>query len=113
MSFQPTLNSTSPWGKVQHLSILAPGIVSVSTASHGGIWLSPDRERRIPPAGHAIARQYAPAQWYEEDCDACIVAVCFAAELSPEFVAHAREHVAADPRMAPIRPLLTREGGVL
>ena len=35
---------------------------SVSTASHGGIWLAPNMRERIPPP-------FNRAGWYEEDCE--------------------------------------------
>jgi hypothetical protein len=55
--------------------------------------VSPEREAKIPPALKAVARQYAPAQWYEEDCDAYIVGFVFAAELEatkPDCVKYAK-----------------------
>ena len=30
----------TPWGSVQNAEELAPGIISYSTASHGGIWIT-------------------------------------------------------------------------
>lgn len=101
----PAEKSGSPWGSVQSCHTLAPGIVSVSTAGHGGIWISRGREAQIPANVRAIARQYAPAQWYEEDCDVTIVALWFAAELEPtepKFVFHCRQYAAVDPRMRPL-----------
>lgn len=60
--------SRTPWGEAQHVTHPAPGIVSVSTAGHGGIKLSPERNRAVPPA----LRQ--ASGWYEEDCESHIVA---------------------------------------
>jgi hypothetical protein len=91
----PAVGGSSPWGRIDFVTVLAPGIVSVSTPSHGGIWLAPDRESTIPAALRAVGHQYAPAPWYEEDIDVCIVAVWFADELSAAgqtaFVEHCRK----------------------
>ncbi len=39
---------TSPWGVIQDKRELAPGIWQVSTASHGGIKLSRERNAAMP-----------------------------------------------------------------
>lgn len=44
------------------------GVVSVSTASHGGVWLSEDRLQQMP------ADERTADGWYEEDCEAAFVA---------------------------------------
>ena len=58
----------SPWGKIQHVTVLAPGAWSVSTAGHGGIKLDAARNRKVP----ALVR--GERGWYEEDCDWAIPA---------------------------------------
>ncbi len=60
------VGSRTPWGTADYVSHMAPGIVSVSTPGHGGVKLSPERNRRIPPA----LRQ--SSGWYEEDCEVYI-----------------------------------------
>ena len=42
MNTQNRFNSrmSTPWGRIQDYHIIADGVVSVSTAGHGGIWLS-------------------------------------------------------------------------
>ena len=55
--------SHTPWGAAQDVTELAPGIVSVSTASHGGIKVCSTMNKRIP----AVFR--CADGWYEEDCD--------------------------------------------
>jgi hypothetical protein len=69
-----SIPKTTPWGEPQTTEILAPGIVLFTTASHGGIWLSPERNAQVPLklkrgsfCGNGLAG------WYEEDCDAAIV----------------------------------------
>lgn len=54
--------STSIWGAVQQADQLAPGVWSVMTASHGGIILSDQRQRAMPPALQIESGSY------EEDC---------------------------------------------
>ena len=65
---------TSPWGKVQFCEQIAEGIVSVSTAGHGGLKLSAKRNNQIPEE----ARIHTG--WYEEDCEWAIVALVFPEE---------------------------------
>lgn len=79
----PVEGGRSPWGSIQSVEEIAEGIVSVTTAGHGGIWLAPALEAKVPAGLRALARQYAPSQWYEEDCDAYIVGFVFADKLEP------------------------------
>lgn len=58
--------SRTPWGSAQYVDHLAPGIAVVSTAGHGGVKLSRERNRRIPTP---LRRD---GGWYEEDCEAGI-----------------------------------------
>lgn len=60
--------SRTPWGTADWVSHVAPGAVQVSTAGHGGIKLSPERNKMIPTA---LRNAFG---WYEEDCEAGIVA---------------------------------------
>jgi hypothetical protein len=60
------VGSRTPWGTADWVTPMAPGIVSVSTPGHGGVKLSPERNRKIP-----IALRQASG-WYEEDCDVYI-----------------------------------------
>jgi hypothetical protein len=59
--------SRTPWGSAQWVSHTAPGIVQASTAGHGGVKLSKERNKTIPPALRTSSG------WYEEDCEAAIV----------------------------------------
>lgn len=61
-------SASSPWGAVQTSDELAPGVLAVSTAGHGGLKLSAERNRAVHPA----LRQ--SNGWYEEDDEANIVA---------------------------------------
>lgn len=73
--------SRSPWGTVDNVDLVAPGITFASTPGHGGLKLSKERNRAIP----------APLRnsdgWYEEDCDFQIVVMSFPdafPQLNPE-----------------------------
>jgi len=93
---EPYKNGPSPWGPIQEIKELAPGIIRVYTARHGGIWVDFQHEKKIPSRLRNIARQYAPSQWYEEDCDALIVGYMFQSELQtnhPKFVEVAKEYI--------------------
>lgn len=79
----------SPWGVVQDQKILADGIVWVSTPSHGGVWVSPDRLDKMPIKQTA----YSQGGWFEEDCDWALVAVTFPEAFSERDVATAKSIV--------------------
>ena len=67
--------TTSPWGAVQFCDKLADGILSVSTAGHGGIKLDRKRNAAMPDY---LRRS---GGWYEEDCEWCLPFVVFEADL--------------------------------
>jgi hypothetical protein len=69
----------SPWGPIQNQKQIAPGIVSVSTASHGGIYVS-DEMREKMPEDIRNCKTWTEKNWYEEDCDWAQVCLAF-----PEF----------------------------
>jgi hypothetical protein len=62
---------SSPWGAIQTRKKLAAGIWSVSTAGHGGIKLSRERNASMPDY------MRSEGGWYEEDCQWSIAAVVF------------------------------------
>ena len=68
---QIRMSASTPWGGSQMAVIYAEGVVAHSTAGHGGIHLSPDRNAKVNP----LLRKDAP--WYEEDCEWAIVAISF------------------------------------
>jgi len=63
--------SRTPWGIADNVEILAEGIWSVSTPSHGGIKLNAARNKKIPDY------MRIDDGWYEEDCNWSIPAVVF------------------------------------
>lgn len=80
----------TPWGKSQTIDLVAEGILIVTTASHGGILLSPNRAAAMP--GYMkrplFAELFAP---YEEDCDWCMPVLIFEAEFRAYYAARSIE----------------------
>lgn len=66
-TFPPVPGGHSPWGPVQTVLPLGPDAVVVTTASHGGIWVSADGLARIPEPLRRTA--CSAGGWFEEDCD--------------------------------------------
>lgn len=64
---------TSPWGPIQDVYPIADGIVSVSTAGHGGIKLDRKRQAAMPDY---LKRE---GGWYEEDCEWSLPGVVYGA----------------------------------
>ena len=88
---------SSPWGQVQRAAEIAPGLHQVSTAGHGGVWLSSSRVAALTKAFPGFV-PFAGWPWLEEDCDACLAVLAWP-ELFP--AAAVREavrmvHVMAD-----------------
>lgn len=52
----------TPWGPSQTVKTIIPGITHVTTASHGGILVSPEYQKKIP------IYMRSNDGWYEEDC---------------------------------------------
>jgi hypothetical protein len=69
----------TPWGSPQTQKEYAPGLVLVTTASHGGFFVSDEMLAKMP-VDCREARTYAGKNWYEEDCDYATVVLAF-----PEF----------------------------
>ena len=65
------VGKSSPWGIVQDEEVIAPGIILVTTPSHGGIWVSPELLGRVQVAMRDYAADWSGSpSWYEEDCAA-------------------------------------------
>jgi hypothetical protein len=75
----------TPWGNSDSKHILAPGILSLSTPSHGGIKVEKELNLLIPDY------MRSPDGFYEEDVDWAIVATVFPHAFTPEDKAHARK----------------------
>ena len=68
----------SPWGAPQSIDQIGEGICFVSTAGHGGYFVPPELNRRVPAAWRAISfNGQGNRGWYEEDCDAAMVVLAF------------------------------------
>jgi len=68
----------SPWGAIDRVTEIAPGIVFVSTSSHGGFHLDDERNAQVPLRWRETSwNRQGMAGWYEEDCDWCLVALTF------------------------------------
>jgi len=65
------MSTSTPWGPAQDSTKYAPGIISYSTASHGGFHLSKTRQNEMTDCLRN------PDGWYEEDCDWCKVVIAF------------------------------------
>lgn len=70
--------SRTPWGEAQTVDHIADGIAIATTAGHGGVKLSPQRNREVP----APLRERSG--WYEEDCGWYIPAYTFPDELASQ-----------------------------
>ena len=66
----------TPWGPSQHQHQIADGIVQVSTASHGGILLSNERNTKLRKTFPDFTN-WAGGNAYEEDCDVSVVILAF------------------------------------
>lgn len=75
----------TPWGRSDSEKVLAPGIITVSTPSHGGIHLDKELNQLVP------AYMRTQDGWYEEDVDWAIVATVFPQAFSEEERAHAKK----------------------
>ena len=82
----PSKGSASPWGPIQTVHTAAAGIVSVSTASHGGFWLSPVRCEELLRRFPGFEQRYSELPWLEEDCDACLVPLVWPDEFPVTFL---------------------------
>ena len=60
----------TPWGPPQGVEHLAEGVWRVSTASHGGLMLGPDRWAAIPAA---VQDTMLNPTFAEEDCEEPII----------------------------------------
>lgn len=74
----------TPWGQADRQTKIAEGIIDVSTPSHGGIYLSPERIAQLP-AGvkNFLNPTNSPNgfEWWEEDCDWSVPYVLFADDI--------------------------------
>ncbi len=67
----------TPWGVADTAREITAGIWSVGTREHGGIYISDERLKELHPAWRGFAGMAESYQWFEEDQDWAIVALCF------------------------------------
>ena len=78
VTFLPTARPTySKWDRPDHCEQIAPGIWSVSTPSHGGFMLSPQRIAAMPELLRACAPDCKRDGSFEEDCEWALVVLAF------------------------------------
>jgi len=65
----------TPWGAPDTQTVIAEGIIAVTTPSHGGIWLSPEGLAEMPE--HLRKCSFTKDNWFEEDCSWCAVALAW------------------------------------
>jgi hypothetical protein len=82
-------NMLTPWGQSDGQEKLAEGIVSYSTPSHGGLWLSPERQAQLPLG---IDNFLHDTRWWEEDCDWVVPYILFQDDIEK----HGRAYKFAD-----------------
>jgi hypothetical protein len=83
----------TPWGQSQTVTKLGQdGIVSVSKAGHGGIYVPGPLLRMIPVEQQGYAAAWSGSvNWYEEDCAWCYVALAFPGLFTAKEIEAARE----------------------
>lgn len=69
---------SSPWGTIQIVEEIGPGIQRVHTAGHGGLKLDRKRNAAVPEYMRRTGG------WYEEDCEYAIPIVVFPESFSPQ-----------------------------
>lgn len=67
----------TPWGNADFATTFALGITFYTTPSHGGFYLSPEREEALQAKFPGFRPFCGVAGWYEEDCDWSAVALTF------------------------------------
>ena len=70
----------TPWGTSQVESRIVPGYIEYSTASHGGVYLSPERQEMLP-AWARIDTCLGTLQWWDEDSEMCVPFLAFVDEI--------------------------------
>ena len=77
MNRLPTRGDNTIWGIVQQAEFIAPGIVKVHTAGHGGYVLDQARAASVYKMFPEFTTFGGDSRSFEEDCDWCVVALAF------------------------------------
>ena len=63
----------TPWGESQTVKDIGGGVLHVTTAGHGGLYVPDGMLQRIPRLEQDYAARWSGSRnWYEEDCAAAI-----------------------------------------
>ena len=85
------LPKSTPWGVPDSITELAEGIVSVSTSSHGGYWISDARLTEMPEKYRRCIYLEDKPNWFEEDCAWAAVPLTWPQYFSLEIVNRAQK----------------------
>jgi len=114
----PRRGMSSPWGIIHEATPvggLQSGVVQISTASHGGLWVSPAARARMNPYLAAFPTWTKNPAWWEEDMDAAVVVIAFPDLFPPDALAYALKSTSdsrgADGYFASLRPFWESEDG--
>ncbi len=88
--------TSTPWGPAQNSTKIAPGIMLYSCAGHGGIHLSPTRQKEFKSKFPEFQTWIKGGEWFEEDCDVCVIILAFPQYFKAEDIQSAFNHVAKD-----------------
>lgn len=80
MSTPRVARTNTPWGIIDHITKMAPGIWSVSTPSHGGFILDDAHAELIPDS---IKPFTGDKHYWEEDFDYMVPLLFFQPEIEP------------------------------
>lgn len=83
----PKVGCHTPWGRADYVEELASGVYYCSTPTHGGIFLSVERNHIIP---HYLRHSDC---WYEEDCNWAIPAYFFPDAFPPDDEQNNRDYI--------------------
>ncbi len=87
MAQEPVVGDMSPWGEIEGVEQVMPGIIHVSTASHGGLWLSEINLTKMTWGDRYFAADWSHGwgdHWWEEDSAAARVMKVFDPKCSGE-----------------------------
>ena len=71
---QYEIPETTPWGDPDYVRELAPGIIHFMTPGHGGLYVCPEVNEKVPlKIKMASFLGNGFLGWYEEDCDMAMI----------------------------------------
>ena len=77
-------NKLCPWGKAQHVTPLGDDVEHITTAGHGGFYVSDAAYATMPAKYKACS--FTNDQFFEEDCSWCGVALAFPELFEPHHI---------------------------